>query len=74
MDHGQTPKRDQQPRFGGLPAFEIDDRVILSVEYELAGALGKLVLDSDTQNTALLALGHQLRNLVDGRQNDEMDE
>ena len=44
-------------------AFEIDSRVGLSIEHELAINLGKLVLESDTVNTALLALGHQLRNL-----------
>jgi hypothetical protein len=49
------------------PAFEIDARVTVSVEFELAINLGKLVLESDTQNTALLALGHQLRNLSNGR-------
>lgn len=44
-----------------LPAFEIDDRIIIKVEPELAVQLGKLILDSDTENTALIALGHQLR-------------
>lgn len=47
-----------------LPAFEIDDRIILKVEFELAGQLGKLILDSDIDNTALLAIGHQLRNMT----------
>jgi hypothetical protein len=49
------------------PAFEVDARVMLTVEFELAVNLGKLILDSDTKNTALLALGHQLRNLSNGR-------
>jgi hypothetical protein len=49
------------------PAFEIDTRVKLTIEYELAVNLGKLILDSDIKNTALLALGHQLRNLSNGR-------
>lgn len=49
------------------PAFEIDARVMLTIEFELAVNLGKLVLESDTKNTALLALGHQLRNLSNGR-------
>lgn len=50
-----------------LAAFEIDDRIALQIEFELARHLGTLILDSDTTNTALLALGHQLRNLTDGR-------
>lgn len=50
-----------------LPAFEIDPRINLEIEYELAVNLGKLVLDSETKNTALLALGHQLRNLSNNR-------
>lgn len=45
-----------------LPAFEIDNRVIIKIEPELAGALGRLILDTDTKNTAILALGHQLRS------------
>lgn len=49
------------------PAFEIDARITLIVEFELATNLGKLVLESETKNTALLALGHQLRNLSNGR-------
>jgi hypothetical protein len=44
-------------------AFEIDPRITLSIDYDLAVSLGMLVLDSSTKNTALLALGHQLRNL-----------
>lgn len=50
-----------------ISAFEIDDRITLIIEYELAVGLGKLILDTETTNTALLALGHQLRNLSDGR-------
>ena len=45
------------------PAFETDTRIIIFIEHELAINLGKLVLASDTKNTALLAFGHQLRNL-----------
>lgn len=44
-------------------AFEIDPRITLSIDYDLAVSLGMLVLDSSTKNTALLALGHQLKNL-----------
>lgn len=51
----------------GIPAFEIDDRVVLTIEHELAINLGKLILDTETENTALLALGHQLRNLSDDK-------
>jgi len=60
------PDRESEPN-NIPPAFEIDARVVLSIEYELAVNLGKLILDSDTNNTALLALGHQLRNLSNAR-------
>lgn len=56
MDNEATKNRN---------AFEIDQRITLFIEFELAINLGKLILDSDTNNTALLALGHQLRNLSD---------
>lgn len=46
------------------PAFEIDRRITLSIDHDLAVSLGRLVLDSATTNKALLALGHQLRNLA----------
>jgi hypothetical protein len=50
-----------------ISAFEIDPRISLEIEYELAVNLGKLVLESETKNTALLALGHQLRNLSNNK-------
>ena len=46
------------------PAFEIDDRICLKVERELAAFLGSLILATDTKNTAALAVGHQLRKLA----------
>jgi len=49
----------------GNHAFEIDARVMLFVEFDLVVSLGNLILESDTPNKALLALGHQLRNLSD---------
>jgi hypothetical protein len=64
---------EHKRRFGNLPAFGIDDRIKVSVEFELAGALGKLILDSNTQNTALLALGHQLHNLI-GNKEEQIEE
>ncbi len=45
------------------PAFEIDSRIAVKIELELAVSLGYLILETDTQNTALLALGHHLRSL-----------
>lgn len=50
------------------PAFELDYRVSLSIDHDLAVSLGLLILDSTTKNTALLALGHQLRNLFKDEQ------
>jgi len=45
------------------PAFEIDNRICIKIEKELAAFLGTLILGTDTKNTAVLALGHQLRKL-----------
>jgi hypothetical protein len=47
-------------------AFEIDDRICIMIERDLSSALGQLILDTDTTNPALLAIGHQLRNLDRG--------
>lgn len=64
------PAKNQMSKDGQgnhVTAFQIDHRIVLYIEQELAVNLGKLVLDSETKNTALLALGHQLRNLANGR-------
>ncbi len=60
----QTPK-------ALLPAFVVDNRVTVKIEPELAGALGRLILETDTKNTALLALGHQLRSLSNAGRTEE---
>ena len=62
-----TDREDIATQNNTPPAFEIDTRVRLTIEFELAVSLGKLILDSDVKNTALLALGHQLRNLSNDR-------
>ena len=46
-----------------MSAFDIDSRIELKIEKELAINLGKVVLSANTNNTALLAIGHQLANL-----------
>lgn len=43
-------------------AFEIDGRIWIKIDRELAISLGVLILATDTKNSALLALGHQLRS------------
>ncbi|HEV7281062.1 MAG TPA: hypothetical protein VGN57_12730 [Pirellulaceae bacterium] len=45
------------------PAFEVSDDIVLKIEPTLAVSLGQLILESRTENSALLALGHQLRRL-----------
>jgi len=60
------PQKDQTAG-ANAPAFVIDRRIHLYIDLELAVNLGKLLLESDTTNTALLALGHQLRKLANGR-------
>ena len=43
--------------------FVVDARVSVKIDVELAVLLGQLILGTDTTNTALLALGHQLRSI-----------
>ena len=43
-------------------AFEVDGRIWIKIDRELATNLGALILSTDTKNSALLALGHQLRS------------
>lgn len=62
-----TDRENEATSNNSPSAFDIDVRVKLRVEYDLAMSLGILILDSETKNTALLALGHQLRNLSNGR-------
>ena len=51
--------RDYRPQG---PAFEVDSRIILRIDVDLAVALGKLILATDSKHPAILALGHQLRS------------
>lgn len=50
--------------------FLVDTRVEVKIDVELAVALGQLILSTTTNNTALLALGHQLRSVNDKRKTD----
>lgn len=43
-----------------MKSFEIDNRVCVKIDKELASQLSRLILESTTENPALLALGHQL--------------
>ena len=43
-------------------AFEVDGRVRVLLDHDLAVSLGSLILSTDTKTSAILALGHQLRN------------
>lgn len=45
-------------------AFEVDGRVRVLLDHDLAVSLGALILSTDTKNSAILALGHQLRNFA----------
>ena len=42
-------------------AFEVDGRITLWLDQDLADHLGDLILSTDTQNPALLAIGHKLK-------------
>jgi hypothetical protein len=61
MEQGPQPRdiRDYRPQSN---AFEIDSRIVLRIDVDLAVALGKLILGTDSKNPAILALGHQLRS------------
>lgn len=50
-----------------IPAFELDTRVQIKIERELAAFVGGLILDSNTKNTAAIAFGHQLRRLSEAK-------
>jgi len=61
MDQNNQPRdvRDHRPQSS---AFEVDSRIVLRIDVDLAVALGKLILGTDSKNPAILALGHQLRS------------
>jgi hypothetical protein len=42
-------------------AFEVDGRITLLLDQDLANHLGDLILSTDTKNPALLAIGHKLK-------------
>ena len=44
-------------------SFEVDDRVTIKIDPDLALDLADLIFDADTENPALLALAHKLRSL-----------
>lgn len=45
-------------------AFEVDGRISVLLDHDLALSLGALILSTDTKNSAILALAHQLRNIT----------
>lgn len=54
-------------------AFEVDGRVRVLLDHDLAVSLGALILSTDTKNSAILALGHQLRNFANKMKNAAVD-
>jgi len=54
-----TVPKDARPN---SQAFEVDGRIWVKIDRDLAVSLGVLILATDTKNPALLALGHQLRS------------
>lgn len=58
------PQRDGRP---ANHAFEIDGRIWVKIDPDLAVNLGSLILSTDTKNPAILALGHQLRSFANMR-------
>lgn len=59
-------KRNPKDRDRNKPsAFEMDDRITVKLNPGLAVELGDLILQSDTDNSAILALGHKLQNCLE---------
>ena len=56
------------------PAFELDTRVQIKIERELAAFVGGIILDSDAKNTAAIAFGHQLRRLSETKEEKVLSE
>lgn len=46
------------------PAFSIRHRVELELDFDLALSLGDFLLTNHCENQAIVALGHQLQNLL----------
>jgi len=46
-------------------AFTIKSNVTVELDFDMALVLGKFIVDSCPENTAVMALGHQLCNLED---------
>ena len=44
-------------------AFSVNSNVKVELDFDMALALGKFIIDSRSENTAIMALGHQLVNL-----------
>lgn len=61
-DQMEPPPRDMRDHRPQGNAFEIDSRIVLRIDVDLAIALGRLILGTDSKNPAVLALGHQLRS------------
>lgn len=61
-------ERDAKPHH---QAFEIDGRIWIKIDVELAALLGSLILSTDTKNAALLAIGHQLRSYTSSYDNSQ---
>ena len=59
---GKMDRNRVQPK--KAPAFTIRHRVDLSLDFELALALGDHLLSTSCSNPALVALAHQLQNLL----------
>lgn len=51
-------------------SFQVDGRVSIKLEYELAIRLGEFLLNSKTEDKQFLALGHHLLNLEENDEND----
>jgi len=46
-------------------SFRVNSNIDVELDFDLAVALGKLILGTKTDNSALIALGHQLRSLAE---------
>ena len=69
----KTPKTEEgefdSGDSGEYKTFEVDDRIRLVVDFDLAARLGQLIVNTETQDEELLAFAHRLNDIT--RDDDE---
>ncbi len=61
----QPPRQREKKARQRQPAFQVDSSVRLTLDFDLAVALGEFIVSNGSDNPAIMALGHQLKDLGD---------